>query len=205
MNRLKIKEAIIVEGRYDKSTVSNYVDTVITETKGFGIFKNKQGREYIKKLALEQGIIILTDSDSAGFIIRNSIKAFVSEEYIKNAYIPPVRGKEKRKSEASREGLLGVEGMTGEVIIKALRDAGATFYGNNTQSDLPEDKITTADLYARGILGREGSREKRLELLKSLSLPEYLNTKELLRALNNRTDGRELIEKYNTDLYKQED
>ena len=126
---IQLKEAVIVEGKYDKMKLSQFIDGVIIETNGFRIFKSEQKRAFIKKLAETCGIVILTDSDRAGFLIRNHIKSFVPRERIKNAYIPEIRGKERRKSEPSKEGLLGVEGMGEETILRALRQAGCDIFG----------------------------------------------------------------------------
>lgn len=175
---MTVKEAIIVEGKYDKQRVSMYVDALIVETRGFGIFKDKEKRSYLKKLALERGIIILTDSDSAGFLIRNHLKTFIPEEYIKNAYIKRVEGKEKRKEKPSKEGFLGVEGHGKEEIIQALERAGA---GSCAKA---EPVFTAADLYNLGITGGENSREKRLLLTQRLELPPHISSKELLKYMN---------------------
>lgn len=177
----RVSEVIIVEGRYDKNTVLQAVDATVIETGGFGIFNDSEKRSLLRRLAQERGLIILTDSDGAGFLIRNSIKGFIKPEYIKNAYIPDVFGKEKRKSKASCEGKLGVEGMCPEVIVEALRSCGATMddcEGRKT----PE--ISKADMYAAGLTGKPGSAEKRAELKSRLSLPEKLSTDGLLQVLN---------------------
>lgn len=179
---IKINEAIIVEGRYDKEKISNIIDTTIIETRGFRIFKDKEKIQYIKKLATERGIVILTDSDSAGFIIRNHLKSFVKEEYIKNAYIPQLKGKEKRKDTQSAEGLLGVEGMTSEVILEALNKAGV---GNGKKSEIT---YTTKDLFNLGITGKENSSELKAKLLRQLELPSYLNNKDILKYLNQNVE-----------------
>ncbi len=178
----RIKEVIVVEGRYDKNTLSQVVDAVILETSGFGIFNDKARRALLKTLAETRGLIVLTDSDAAGFLIRNHIRGCVDPRLIKHAYIPDVPGKEKRKAAPSKEGKLGVEGMRPEILLEALHRAGATF------DDRPEGErsapITKADLYTRGRSGREGSRAKRLALLKKLSLPERMSSDAMLDVLN---------------------
>ncbi len=176
---IKIKEAIIVEGRYDKNKLSSLVDTVIIETNGFAVFKDKSKMNYIKKIANERGIIILTDSDNSGYMIRNHIKSFVPLSKIKQAFVKPVMGKEKRKSAPSAQGILGVEGMDSESIINAIQSA------NPVLMEKSEIKFTVADLFELGLTGGEGSREKRIELLKALDLPEQLNTKDLLKYMNS--------------------
>ncbi len=177
----RIKEVIVVEGRYDKNTLSQVVDAVIIETGGFRIFNDSQKRSLLKKLAESRGLIIMTDSDGAGFMIRNHLKGCIAPELIKQAYIPDVYGKERRKSAPSREGKLGVEGMSPQVILEALRRAGATFEGPEAE-ERPE--ITKADLYKKGLSGGENSAELRKGLLKKLKLPERLSAQGLLDVLN---------------------
>ena len=140
---IKIKEAIIVEGKYDKNTLSQIVDAPIIETSGFGIFKDKEKKELFKRLAEKRGVIILTDSDGAGFVIRNHLKGILKSGTVKQAYIPEIPGREKRKQKISKEGLLGVEGMTPEIIISALKRAGATIDGCESTD---KSKITKADI-----------------------------------------------------------
>lgn len=175
---LKISEIILVEGRYDKNALSQIVDAVILETGGFGIFNDKQKQRLLRELAQKRGLIVLTDSDGAGFQIRNFVKGCVDPTLIKHAYIPDVYGKEKRKSRASREGKLGVEGMRPQVLLDALLRAGAS-----TES-AGGTRISKADFYARGLSGREGSVGRRLSLLRQLSLPEHLSADGLLDVLN---------------------
>lgn len=177
----KIREVILVEGRYDKNTLSQLVDAVILETSGFGIFNDKQKQKLLRKLAESRGLIVLTDSDGAGFLIRNFIKGCVDPAHIKHAYIPDIYGKERRKNAPSKEGMLGVEGMRPEVLLDALRRAGATIDGEGTS---PEKAITKADLYARGLSGCADSAEKRRALIKKLDLPERLSPTALLDVLN---------------------
>ena len=177
----KIREVIIVEGRYDKNTLSQLVDAVILETSGFGIFNDKQKQKLLRALAESRGLIVLTDSDGAGFVIRNFIRGCVDPALVKHAYIPDIYGKERRKSAPSKEGKLGVEGMRPEVLLDALRRAGATIDGESTET---EKAITKADLFARGLSGCAGSAEKRKELIKELDLPEHLSAAALLDVLN---------------------
>lgn len=187
---ISVKEVIVVEGRYDKNTLSQIVDATIVETEGFGIFKDKNKQEMLRNLAQRRGIIIFTDSDGAGFVIRNFIKGIVEPQYIKNAYIPDIPGKEKRKREASKEGKLGVEGMGPEIIVSALRSSGATIDEEVGESRYSE--ITKADLYTLGLVGREGSAEKRKVLQRRLGLPEHLSSNSLVRVLNIISSAQEL-------------
>lgn len=177
----KLREVILVEGRYDKNTLSQLVDAVILETSGFGIFNDKQKQKLLRTLAEARGLIVLTDSDGAGFVIRNFVKGCVDPALVKHAYIPDIFGKERRKATPSKEGKLGVEGMRPEVLLDALRRAGATIDG---ESAAPEKTITKADLYARGLSGRDDSAEKRKALMKRLDLPEHLSATALLDVLN---------------------
>jgi len=179
---LEIREAIIVEGRYDKIKLSGIVSAPIIETNGFRVFSDKEKQTLIRKTAEVRGIIILTDSDGAGLVIRNFLKASVDNSKIKNCYIPQIKGKEKRKQKSGKEGLLGVEGVGNEVIVKALRDCGATIVGEKAAAC--ENGISKADLCALGLTGGDNSREKRRALLKQLKLPEYLSTNAFLTAVN---------------------
>lgn len=178
----RIKEVVLVEGRYDKNTLSQVVDAVILETSGFGIFNDAAKRKLLRTMAEARGLVVLTDADGAGFLIRNHIRGCVDPKLVKHAYIPDVYGKERRKAAPSKEGKLGVEGMRPEVLLEALRRAGATF-DDAPASERPA-QITKADLYARGLSGKEGSREKRLLLLKSLDLPERMSADAMLDVLN---------------------
>lgn len=179
---ISIKEVIIVEGRYDVNTLSQVVDATIVETCGFAIFKDKDKQEMLRSLARRRGIIVFTDSDGAGFVIRNFIKGIVEPQYIKNAYIPDIEGKERRKSAPSKEGKLGVEGMSPEIIISALRAAGATF---DDSANAPKyEGISKAELYSLGLVGKEGSAQKRRILQKNLGLPEHLSSNALVKVLN---------------------
>ena len=179
---LRIREAIVVEGRYDKNTLSQLVDGVILETNGFGIFKDKEKLDLLRQIAEKRGLILLTDSDGAGFVIRNYLKGAIPPDQVKQAYIPDLFGKEKRKRKPGKEGKLGVEGMTPAVLEAALRQAGATILGEEEHRQVPA--ITKADLYACGLSGGEGSKEKRRYLLKRLGLPEHLSPNAMLPVLS---------------------
>ena len=178
---LKIKEAIVVEGRYDKNTLSQIVDAPILETSGFGIFKDREQMSFLRQVAERRGLIVFTDSDGAGFVIRNHIKSAIPGKYLKHAYIPDVYGKEKRKAAPGKEGKLGVEGLPPEILLDALRRAGATIEGQ----DSPGKKgITKQDLMARGLSGGANAGAKRQLLLKKLGLPERMSANAMLQALN---------------------
>ncbi len=177
---LKVSEVIIVEGRYDKNVLSQIVDATIITTEGFGIFKNKEKQAMLRSLAKRRGLVVLTDSDGAGFVIRNFLKGCVEPQYIKHAYIPDIPGKEKRKSAPSCEGKLGVEGMTPEIILDALRNAGVET-GEERTSD---EEITKTYLYSLGLIGGDGSAQKRKALQKALALPEHLSANALVQILN---------------------
>ena len=177
-----VKEVIVVEGRYDKNALRQVVDAVVIETAGFGIFNDTQKQKLLRKMAEARGLIILTDPDGAGFVIRNFIKSCVPPERLKQAYVPDIRGKEKRKAKPSSEGKLGVEGMRAEILLEALRRAGATF--EDTQSCRTGQMITKADLFRLGLSGRENSAKKRSELIRELDLPEHLSADALLDVLN---------------------
>lgn len=179
---LKIKEAIVVEGRYDKNTLSQVVDATILETKGFGIFKDKAQLRLLRRAAQARGLIVLTDSDGAGFVIRNYLRGVLPPERVKHAYIPDVPGKERRKAAPGKEGKLGVEGMSPELLLEALRRAGATVEGETAAPT--RGRITKADLVELGLSGGVGSGEKRLTLLKKLGLPEHMSPNAMLQALN---------------------
>ena len=177
-----VREVIVVEGRYDKNALSQVVDAVIIETSGFGIFNDAEKRKLLQTMAEARRLIVLTDSDGAGFVIRNYIKGCVDPKLVKHAYIPDIYGKERRKSAPSREGKLGVEGMKPQVLLDALIRAGATFDDEENKKTAP--RISKADMYARGLSGREGSAEKRAQLIKQLGLPERLTADGLLDVLN---------------------
>lgn len=177
-----VKEVIVVEGRYDKNTLSQVVDAVIIETSGFGIFNDAQKQKLLRTMAQARGLVVLTDSDGAGFVIRNFIKGCVDPACVKHAYIPDVYGKERRKAAPSKEGKLGVEGMRPQVILDALIRAGATV--DERPAAESAARITKADMYKCGLSGGTGSREKRAALIKRLDLPGKLSADALLDVLN---------------------
>ena len=178
---IKIKEAVIVEGKYDKIKLSAIIDTVIVETDGFAVFKDKEKQKLIRFLADKRGIIIMTDSDSAGFKIRNFINGITKSGNIKNVYIPDIYGKEKRKTEASKEGKLGVEGMKPDVILSALQKSGV-LCDENEKTERRE--ITHTDFFEDGISGGENSSEIRKALAKQLDLPERISSSSFLKIIN---------------------
>ena len=188
---IKLKEAVIVEGKYDAIKLSGFIDALIITTEGFGIFKNKEKQKFLRRLAKEKGLIVLTDSDSAGFMIRNFIRNAVPEENVKNVYIPDIYGKEKRKDAPSAEGKLGVEGVSEEVIMKALQKAGV----NSVKTEEERRIITNIDLFEYGFSGRDNSKEKRKKLLSMLELPERMSTTSLVKVLNSFVTYEEFIEK----------
>ena len=181
MRKPKIREVIVVEGRYDQNTLSQVVDATIVTTGGFGVFNDGEKLAFLRRLAEKRGLILLTDSDGAGFVIRNHLKGAIPKEQLKQAYIPDIAGKERRKQKPGREGKLGVEGMRPEVLLEALRRAGATFEGED--SARPDAAITKAELLEKGLIG-PGSGEKRQALLQRLSLPEHLTPNAMLETLN---------------------
>ena len=181
---LKIKEAVVVEGRYDKNTLSQLVDTIIIETKGFGIFKDSERLSLLRRLARERGLVVLTDSDGAGFVIRNFLKGAIPPGQVKHAYIPDLFGKERRKRQPGKEGKLGVEGMRPQVLEEALRRAGATFLDQTAGEQAPRRPITKADLFAAGLSGAPDSAARRQALLHRLELPEHMTANAMLEALN---------------------
>ncbi len=178
---IRIKEVIVVEGRYDKNTLSQLIDGTIIETQGFGIFSNKEKLALLRRLAEKRGLLVLTDSDGAGFVIRNFLKGAIDPKLVKHAYIPDISGKERRKQSASKEGKLGVEGMRPEVLLAALERAGVLTEGQTSTREAP---LVTADLYALGLSGGKESAEKRKKLLKKLNLPEKLSARAMLEVLN---------------------
>lgn len=179
---VRIKEAILVEGRYDKNTLSQIVDAPIFETSGFGIFKNKEQMALLRRVAQVRGLIVFTDADGAGFVIRNHIKATIPNQYLKHAYTPDIPGKERRKSAPGKEGKLGVEGMTPEIILDALRRAGATIEGETSEKTC--GRITKADMFFLGLSGSPDSKTKRLKLQEMLGFPVHMSANALLDALN---------------------
>lgn len=176
----RVREVIVVEGRYDRNTLLQAVDATVVEVGGFTLFRDREKVAYLRALAEKRGIILLTDADSAGFVIRNHLKGCLPPERVKQAYIPDVYGKERRKKKPGKEGKLGVEGMRPEVLVEALRRAGATFEGEGRRTAAG---ITKADLLEKGLIG-QNSREKRLEIQKKLGFPEHLTANGLLEAMN---------------------
>ena len=180
----KIREVIVVEGRYDKNTLSQVVDATVITVGGFSVFNDKEKLAFLRRLAEERGLIILTDSDGAGFVIRNYLKGALPKDKVKQAYIPDIHGKERRKRTPGKEGKLGVEGMKPDVLLETLRRAGATFL-DETEEPLPtKEPITKADLFALGLTGGPDSASKRQALVKKLELPEHLTANGMLEALN---------------------
>ena len=186
---VKIKEAIVVEGRYDKNTLSQIVDAPILETDGFGIFKNKEQMALLRRVAQLRGLIVFTDADGAGFVIRNHIKSVIPGKYLKHAYTPDIFGKERRKAAPGKEGKLGVEGMKREVIIEALRRAGATFEDGAVESR----HITKANLMDLGLYG-PGSTDRRAALIRHLNFPEKMSTNAFLQAVDLLYSAEELAQ-----------
>lgn len=177
---IKVKEAVIVEGKYDKIKLSNILDALIIETNGFGIYKDKERLNFIRNLAKERGLIIITDSDHSGFQIRNFIANCAKNGSVKHIYIPDVYGKERRKLQPSKEGKLGVEGISDEILIRLFSDNGIKY-----ESSQPREMITNYDLFEMGISGTPDAVKKKKKLLKQLELPEFLSTNSLLSCLNS--------------------
>ena len=181
---LRIREAVAVEGRYDKNALSQVVDTLILETGGFQIFKDPERMALLERAARRRGLVVLTDSDGAGFVIRNRIKSAIPGEFLKHAYIPDVFGKERRKARAGKEGKLGVEGMPPQVLEQVLRRAGAEFLEESACQAPSSPPLTKAELYAAGLSGHPDSADKRSALLKKLALPQHMSANALLEVLN---------------------
>lgn len=188
---LRVREVIVVEGRYDKNTLLQVVDATVLETRGFGIMQDKALLGLLRRAAQERGLLVMTDSDGAGFVIRNFLKGAIPPEQVKHAYIPDVLGKERRKTTPGKEGKLGVEGMRPEILLEALRRAGATFLEETAAG--PRGEITKADLFELGLSGGTDSAARRLTLMKKLGLPEHMSANALLQALNLMTSRAELI------------
>lgn len=185
---IKISQAIVVEGRYDKNTLSQIVDAPIFETSGFHIMKDRSMQAFLRRVAMERGLIVFTDSDGGGFVIRNFLKQIIPSQYLFHAYIPDVYGKEKRKATPGKEGKIGLEGMTREVILQALENCGAKY--------VPDGKpeITKQHLFVLGLSGQANSSELRKQLLKKLELPEHMSANAMLQALNVLYSPEELAE-----------
>lgn len=179
---VKISQAIVVEGKYDKNTLSQIVDAPIIQTDGFHIMKDKEQLALLRAVAEKRGLIVFTDSDGAGFVIRNYLKGAIASQYLLHAYIPDIPGKERRKSAPGKEGKLGVEGMTPEIILEALYRSGATIAGESKNENT--QPITKLDLFNMGLSGSSNSKSKRLALQKLLQLPEHMSSNALLQTLN---------------------
>lgn len=198
---LTVREVILVEGRYDKNTISQVVDATIFETSGFGIFNDNAKKIMFQEMAHKNGVIIFTDSDSAGLVIRNYLKNILPKDKIKHAYIPDIKGKEKRKRKDSKEGKLGVEGMPPQIIIECLRRAGATFENESTASKL--NNISKNDFYLWGLTGKPYSAQLRKQLLNALKLPENLSANSMIEAINmivNKPEFEELVKQAREEL-----
>ena len=190
---IKLSQAIVVEGKYDKNALRQLVDAPVFETNGFGVMKNRELVELLRLTARRRGLIVLTDSDGAGFVIRNYLKRVLPKAGVLHAYVPDVYGKERRKAHAGKEGKLGVEGMPPEILLQALRNAGAEASEGPAQRGAP---IVKADLYAAGYSGRTDSAAQRAALLKELSLPEHMSSNALLDALNVLMPREEFLSRY---------
>ena len=182
---VRVQEAIVVEGRYDKNTLCQIVDAAIFETGGFRVLKDREKIDFLRRVAQRRGLVIFTDSDGAGFVIRNRLKSLLPAEHVLHAYIPDLPGKEKRKRNTSKEGLLGVEGMTPEIILEALRRSGAHFL--DEQAPVPA-AVTRQDLFRLGLMGGADSAARRNRIKRALGLPAHLGTSGFLDALNLMTD-----------------
>ena len=180
----KVKEVIVVEGRYDKNALSQVVDATVITLGGFSVFNDKEKLAFLRRLAEKQGLIVLTDSDGAGFVIRNYLKGALPKELVKQAYISDIYGKERRKRTPGKEGKLGVEGMKPDVLLAALARAGATFLDEENGTGAAGEPITKADLFELGLTGGPDSAAKRQAILRELELPEHLTANGLLEALN---------------------
>ena len=187
---IKLRQAIVVEGRYDKNALAQLVDAPIFETRGFGVMKDAALLAFLRRVAAERGLVILTDSDGAGFVIRNYLKSALPKEGVYHAYIPDIPGKERRKAQPGKEGKLGVEGMRPEILLQALRQAGVDVEEGS------QDPITKTDLYLAGLSGGPGSGEKRRACMQSLGLPEHLGSNGFLDALNLLMTRAEFLQRY---------
>lgn len=181
---LKTDKVIVVEGKYDAIRLANIVDAAILRTEGFGVFRDKEKQELLRTLAEKRGLLVLTDGDSAGMLIRNYIRNIVPAEQITDVYVPDLFGKEKRKDKPSKEGKLGVEGIPDDILIEALRKAGVTEEGDVRAVPSDERLITRMDFYRDGLAGGPNSKAKRLALQNALGLPERMTGKQLLRIIN---------------------
>lgn len=189
---IKLRQAVVVEGKYDKNTLSQLVDAPIFATNGFGVMRDRALLEFLRRVAEKRGLIILTDSDGAGFVIRNYLKGALPKDKVLHAYIPDVPGKERRKAQPGKEGKLGVEGMRPDVLLAALQNAGAEL----TDAALPADRITKTDLFCAGLSGGANSAHRRRALQKELQLPEHLGGNAFLDAVNLMMTREEFLERY---------
>ncbi len=192
---IKLKQAIVVEGRYDKNTLCQLVDAPIFETRGFGVMKDRELLDFLRQVAEKRGLIILTDSDGAGFVIRNYLKGALPKDKVLHAYIPDIYGKERRKAQGGKEGKLGVEGMSPEILMEALQKAGAETH----QAHVAAPKITKTDLFLTGFSGGRDSEARRKTLQKELRLPEHLGSNAFLEALNLLMSREEFLTQYGED------
>ena len=181
---LRIREAIVVEGRYDKNTLSQLVDTLILETAGFGIFKNEEQMALLRRVAAQRGLIVLTDPDGAGFVIRNRLKGAIPQEQLKHAYVPDILGKERRKAHPGKEGKLGVEGMTKDVLVRVLEPFIS--HGACQENAKLENArmLTKLDFFTDGLSGGADSSKKREELARALGFPHDMSANALIEAIN---------------------
>lgn len=193
---LKLRQAIVVEGKYDQIALSNLVDAPVFTTNGFGVMRDRELLRFLRRVAQTRGLVILTDSDGAGFVIRNYLTGALPKEGVYHAYIPEVAGKERRKRAAGKEGLLGVEGMRPEQLLTALRHAGLP---DGDEAASPREPITKADLCLCGLSGGQGAEQARKALLRKLELPGKMSANALLRALNILYERDEFLRLYSHD------
>ena len=201
MDKMKVQEVIVVEGKYDLNTLKQMVDGIIVTTDGFGIFHNNEKMDLIRRMAEKRGVVVLTDSDGAGFVIRNHLKSCLPKEQVKHAYIPDMYGKEKRKRTRSKEGKLGVEGMSAETLRRVLIASGATIDGN---AALGGGSLTKTDLYMVGLSGTPNSSENRMKLIHALNLPEKLSPNALLDVLNAMYERQQFLDLWEQITKKQQ-
>lgn len=197
MDKITIRQAIVVEGKYDKNTLSQIVDATIFTTDGFASMKDPALVRLLRHAAQTTGLIILTDSDGAGFLIRNTLKSVLPKDGVLHAYVPDIPGKERRKREPGKEGLLGVEGMTPEILVQALRDAGASAADARAEKACAE-AVTKQDLYALGLSGRADSAQRRQALLQQLQLPAHMSANAMLQAINVLFTRGEFLARFDT-------
>ena len=194
MDKKKLRQAVVVEGKYDQNTLRQLVDTAVFATNGFADMKDPALLRLLRHAAQTTGLIILTDSDGAGFLIRNTLKGMLPKEGVLHAYIPDIPGKERRKAAPGKEGLLGVEGMRPEIILQALRDAGGEFEDSCEQPT--REPITKQDFFALGLSGKPDSAARRGALLKELELPAHMSANALLQAVNTLFSREEFLARF---------